>query len=249
MMMRVLVACEFSGVVRDAFAAHGHDAWSCDLLPTERHGSHLQCDVLTVLNQGWDLMIAHPPCTYLCRSGERWIKGNPERQREREKAIRFVKLLWEAPIRAIAIENPVGCLSSRFRKPSQIIQPYDFGHGETKATCLWLKNLPLLQPTQISFGREHRIHEMAPGKRRGLERSRTLTGIAEAMAEQWGHHFMRARSVTSPKASSAEAVQYSYADCCETCVCGLALTLWTQSSPPLAKPLWRSGFWKKERVV
>lgn len=193
--MKVLVKCEFSGIVRDAFAAQGHEAWSCDLLPTERAGNHLQCDVLTILEQGWDLMVAHPPCTYLCNSGVRWLKGNPERVRQRKAAIDFVLALWAAPIDKVAIENPIGCLSTVWRKPEQIIQPWMFGHGETKGTCLWLKNLPLLQATHRKLDlfceeepiyREPRIHYMAPGRNRAKERSRTYEGIARAMAEQWG---------------------------------------------------------------
>jgi len=181
--MRVLVACEFSGIVRDAFIAQGHDAMSCDLLPTERPGPHLQGDVRDALISGWDLMIAHPPCTHLAISGARWFK---DKRTEQEEALDFVRLLMNAPIPRIAIENPISVISSRIRKPDQIIQPWQFGHGETKATCLWLKNLPLLQPTQIVEGREARIHRMPPGPDRWRERSRTYQGIAEAMAHQWG---------------------------------------------------------------
>ena len=181
--MRVLVACEFSGIVRDAFAAKGHDSWSCDLLSTQRPGNHIQGDVLEVLDGGWDLMIAHPPCTHLAVSGARWFK---DKQKEQEEAIEFVRLLLVAPIPCIALENPVSIISSRIRKPDQIIQPWMFGHGETKATCLWLKNLPSLVPTNIVDGREHRIHRMPPGANRGRLRSITFLGIAEAMAEQWG---------------------------------------------------------------
>lgn len=144
--MRVLVACEFSGVVRDAFLARGHDAWSCDLLPSERPGPHIQGDVLGHLNDGWDLMIAHPPCTYLAVSGARWFK---HRLAEQEAAIQFVHILLNAPISKIALENPVSIISSRIRKPDQIIQPWMFGHGETKKTCLWLIGLPKLLPTDI----------------------------------------------------------------------------------------------------
>ncbi len=181
--MKILVACEFSGIVRDAFAKRGYDAWSCDLLPSERAGQHLQADVLTVLNSGWDMMIAHPPCTYLCISGARWW-GN--RQLEQEKALEFVKLLMDAPINRIVLENPIGVISTRIRKPDQIIQPWQFGHGEVKATCLWLKNLPLLKPTNIVNGRKPRVHYEAPGPERSKNRSRTLYGIAEAFASQWG---------------------------------------------------------------
>jgi site-specific DNA-cytosine methylase len=181
--MRVLVACEFSGVVRDAFRERGHDAWSCDLLPTEVEGPHFQCPVEEILNQGWDLMIAHPPCTHLAVSGARWFK---EKQQEQLEALAFVKLLLEAPIDKIALENPISIISSKFRKPDQIIQPWMFGHGETKATCLWLKNLPKLVPTDIVEGREQRVWKMGPSENRWKERSRTLEGIGKAFAEQWG---------------------------------------------------------------
>lgn len=182
--LKVLVACEFSGVVRRAFRALGHEAWSCDLLPAEDHsGHHLYGDVQQVLTQGWDLMIAHPPCTHLAVSGARWFK---DKQAEQAEALNFVRLLLDAPIPRIAIENPISIISSRIRKPDQIIQPWQFGHGETKATCLWLKNLPLLQPTNIVEGREARVHRMPPGPDRWRERSRTFEGIAQAMAQQWG---------------------------------------------------------------
>ena len=181
--MKVLVACEFSGIVRDAFAAKGHDAVSCDLLPTERLGQHIQDDVLNHLNEGWDLMIAHPPCTHLAVSGARWFKYKGTNQ---EISLRFVQDLLMAKIQCICIENPVSIISTRIRKPDQIIQPWQFGHGETKSTCLWLKNLPLLQSTNIVEGRENRIHRMSPGPNRGKDRSRTFQGIANAMAEQWG---------------------------------------------------------------
>lgn len=180
--MRVLVACEFSGIVRDAFAARGHDAWSCDLLPTERPGQHIQGDVLQVLDQGWDLMIAHPPCRYLAVSGARWFK---ERKAEQGAALEFVLQLLSSTIRRIALENPISVISSRFRKPNQIIQPWMFGHGETKATCLWLKGLRPLEPTNIVEGRAARVHREPPSDERWKNRSRTLPGIAEAMAEQW----------------------------------------------------------------
>jgi len=180
--VRVLVACEFSGVVRDAFLARGHDAISCDLLPTERPGPHIEGDVLGVLGYGWDLLIAHPPCTHLAVSGARWFK---EKAREQSDALAFVRLLMDAPVSKIAIENPVSILSSRIRKPDQIIQPWQFGHGETKATCLWLKNLPLLVPTNVVEGREARVHRESPSPDRWKNRSRFYRGIAEAMAEQW----------------------------------------------------------------
>ena len=182
--MRVLVACEYSGTVRDAFAALGHNAWSCDLLPTERPGKHIQDDVLLYLNKGWDLMIAHPPCTHLAVSGARWFK---DKHREQTEALDFVRRLMDAPIPRIAIENPISIISSRIRKPDQIIQPWQFGHGETKATCLWLKNLPKLVPTNIVEGREARIHKMPPGPDRWKDRSRTYQGIATAMATQWSN--------------------------------------------------------------
>lgn len=181
--MRVLVACEFSGTVREAFAGFGHDAWSCDLLPTERPGQHYQCNVLDVLDYGWDLMIAHPPCTHLAVSGSRWFK---DKQPEQAAALAFVRELMDAPIPRICIENPISVISSRIRKPDQIIQPWQFGHGETKATCLWLKNLPKLTPTQIVEGREAKVHRMSPGPDRWKKRSVTYEGIAYAMASQWG---------------------------------------------------------------
>ena len=181
--MRVLVACEYSGTVRDAFAARGHDAWSCDLLPTERLGNHIHGDVLQHLHRNWDLMIAHPPCTHLAVSGARWFK---DKQIEQAEALDFVHRLMDAPIPRIALENPISIISSRIRKPDQIIQPWQFGHGETKATCLWLKNLPKLTPTNIVEGREARIHKMPPGPDRWKERSKSFEGIAQAMAEQWG---------------------------------------------------------------
>ena len=182
--MRVLVACEFSGTVRDAFRALGHDAMSCDLLPTEVPGPHYEGDVRDVLGDGWDLMVCHPPCTHLAVSGARWFS---EKREEQAEALEFVRLLLDAPIPRIALENPVSIISSRIRKPDQIIQPWQFGHGETKATCLWLKGLPLLTPTNIVEGREARVHRMPPGPDRWRERSRTFKGIASAMAQQWGN--------------------------------------------------------------
>lgn len=181
--MRVLVACEFSGIVRDAFKERGHDAWSCDLLPTETPGKHFQQDVLSILENGWDLLIAHPPCTHLAVSGARWFK---EKQEEQKEALFFVRALLDAPIAKIALENPISIISSRIRKPDQIIQPWQFGHGETKATCLWLKGLPNLVPTNIVSGREARVHRMPPSPDRWKERSKTFAGIAQAMAAQWG---------------------------------------------------------------
>ena len=182
--MRILVACEFSGTVRDAFIRAGHDAYSCDLLPTEVEGPHLQGDIFTFINDGWDLMIAHPPCQHLASSGARWFK---DKVNEQKGAIAFVQNLLDAPIKHIALENPVGILSSKIRKPDQIYQPWWFGEPETKATCLWLKNVPPLLATKMGWGRNDRIHKMAPGPDRWRERSRTLPGVAEAMASQWGH--------------------------------------------------------------
>ena len=182
--MRVLVACEFSGIVRDAFIALGHEAWSCDLLPCEGDAHrHIQGDVRDHLRDSWTLLVAHPPCTYLAVSGARWFK---ERQQEQTDALQFVRDLMNAPIPMKCIENPISVISSRVRKPDQIIQPWQFGHGEVKATCLWLKNIPVLSPTNIVDGREHRIHKMAPGPNRGKKRSRTYPGIARAFAVQWG---------------------------------------------------------------
>lgn len=181
--MRVLVACEFSGIVRDAFTAKGHEALSADLLPSEKAGKHWQGDVAEVLDWGFDLMIAFPPCTHLAVSGARWFA---DKQPEQQAALDFVQQLMDAPIPRIAIENPISVISSRIRKPDQIIQPWQFGHGETKATCLWLKNLPLLRPTDVVSGRQPRVHHASPGPDRWKERSRTLPGIADAMADQWG---------------------------------------------------------------
>ena len=184
--LRVLIACEQSGVVRRAFAALGHDAWSCDVLPSEDDSpNHLQCDVLHVLGNGWDLMVAHPPCTDLAVSGARHFPAKIADGRQM-RALEFVRALMAAPIRHIALENPVSVISSHIRKPDQIIQPWAFGHGECKATCLWLTNLPRLRPTDVVEGREARVHKMPPGPNRWRERSRTLTGIAAAMADQWG---------------------------------------------------------------
>jgi site-specific DNA-cytosine methylase len=182
-MAKVLVACEFSGAVRDAFRRRGHYAFSCDLLDSEVSWAHIKGDVLELLELKWDLLIAFPPCTHLAVSGARWFK---EKQQEQQEALEFVRRLMDAPIPRIAIENPVGIISSRIRKPDQIVQPWQFGHGETKETCLWLKGLPQLQPTDVVDGREARVHRMPPGPDRWKERSRTFAGIAEAMAEQWG---------------------------------------------------------------
>lgn len=183
--MRVLVACEYSGRVRDAFINGGHDAMSCDLLPTDSPGPHYHGSVMDVLNDGWDLMIAHPPCTHLAVSGARHFAEKRADGRQQE-AIDFFLALARAPIPRIAIENPVCIMSSVWRKPDQTIQPWQYGHGETKATCLWLKNLPHLVPTNIVSGRDARIHKMPPSADRWKLRSQTYQGIADAMADQWG---------------------------------------------------------------
>jgi len=185
--VRVLIACEYSGSVRRAFRELGHDAWSCDLLSAEDGGQHIQGDVLGRVFDGWDLMIAHPPCTHLAVSGARWFKEKRD-SGEQQAAIDFFLALARAPIPRIAIENPVCIMSSVWREPDQVIQPWQFGHGETKATCLWLKGLPKLVPTNVVAGREPRIHRMPPGADRWKERSRTYAGIAEAMAQQWGEY-------------------------------------------------------------
>lgn len=183
--MRVLVACEYSGRVRDAFRKLGHYAISCDLLPTDQPGPHHQGDVRDVLHDGWDLMVAHPPCTHLAVSGARHFAAK-KASGVQDEALNFVRLLMAAPILRIAIENPISIISSRIRKPDQIIQPWMFGHGETKATCLWLKGLPKLTPTNLVDGREARIHKMPPSHDRWKKRSETFQGIADAMAQQWG---------------------------------------------------------------
>jgi site-specific DNA-cytosine methylase len=186
MKLRVLIACEFSGTVRRAFRALGHDAYSCDLLPAEDGcWNHVQADIMDFLpkSRNWDLLIAHPPCTHLAVSGARWWK---DKQQEQAEALQFVGWLMGAPVSHIAIENPVSIISTAIRKPDQVVHPWQYGHGETKATCLWLKNLPKLVPTNIVEGREARIHKMPPGPDRWKERSRTYEGIAAAMADQWG---------------------------------------------------------------
>lgn len=193
--MRVLVACEYSGAVRDAFIARGHDAWSCDLLPTDKPGPHYQGDVTKILvADRWDLMIAHPPCTHLAVSGARWFKN---KQVEQAAALDFVRLLLNAPVPRIALENPVSIISSRIRKPDQIIQPWQFGHEATKTTCLWLKGLPPLTPTKIvGKGTRHftksgrslpEWYNLPPSADRWKIRSATFQGIADAMADQWGN--------------------------------------------------------------
>ncbi len=184
--MRVLVACEFSGMVRDAFRRAGHDAWSCDVLPSDNGNVfHHRGDARSQVLYGgtWDMLIAHPPCTHLAVSGARWFKA---KQAEQTEALSFVRFLLAAPIHFIALENPVSIISTKIRKPDQIIQPWQFGHGETKATCLWLKNLPNLTPTNIVAGRENRVHREPPGPDRWKKRSITYAGIAQAMADQWG---------------------------------------------------------------
>ena len=180
--LRVLVACEFSGIVRDAFLARGHDAISCDLLPSERPGPHIEGDVRDLDLSAYDLMIAHPPCTHLAVSGARWFKDKLPEQAE---ALEFVRFLMGAPVERIAVENPVSIISSRIRKPDQIVHPHWFGHGEVKSTCLWLKNLPPLQATNAVEGRHARVHREPPSSERWKNRSRTYEGIAAAMAEQW----------------------------------------------------------------
>ena len=181
--MKILIVFEFSGIVRDAFIKKGHNAVSCDLLRTDKPGPHYTGDVFNIINCGWDMMIAHPPCTHLAVSGARWFK---DKQKEQKEAIDFFMNLINANIHKIAVENPISIMSTKYRKPDQIIQPWQFGHGETKATCLWIKNLPLLKPTNIVAGREQRIHKLPPSKDRWKLRSTTFQGIADAMAEQWG---------------------------------------------------------------
>lgn len=194
--MKILVACEYSGTVRDAFIALGHNAISCDLLPTDRPGPHYQGSVLDILHDGWDLMIAHPPCTYLSVSGMHWTTRGLRDPRLTEDALEFVRLLLDAPIPKIALENPISVISSRIRKPDQIIQPWQFGHDASKATCLWLKGLPLLKATNIlqkpESGRWSNQtpsgqNKLGPSTDRWKVRSATFQGIAEAMAEQWGN--------------------------------------------------------------
>lgn len=186
--MKVLVACEYSGRVRNAFRALGHDAWSCDLLEAEDASPfHIQGDCMEAIKQGWDMLIGHPPCTHLSVSGARHFEEKRADGRQQE-AIDFFLALAHSNVPRIAIENPVCIMSSIWREPDQVIQPWMFGHGETKATCLWLKGLPTLMPTKIVQGREPRIHMMPPGPDRWKERSRTYEGIAQAMAQQWGNY-------------------------------------------------------------
>jgi len=194
---RVLVACEYSATVRDAFRARGFDAWSCDLLPTEGDPRwHIQGDAIIAAYypaQRWDLLIAHPPCTHLAVSGARHFAAKIADGRQ-QRALEFVWAMLDAPVAHIALENPISIISSKIRKPDQIIQPWQFGHGETKATCLWLKNLPKLVPTNIVDGRDARVHKMPPGPDRWKERSRTYKGIADAMAHQWGDFLLHQAS-------------------------------------------------------
>lgn len=198
--MRVLVACEFSGVVRRAFRARGHEAWSCDLLPSEdRSDFHIEGDVRDILTDGWDLLIvAHPPCTRLCLSGVRWLHKPPagktvaQMWSDLDAAADLFSACWNAPVERVAVENPVMHRHGRerirnFEPPAQTVQPWQFGHPETKAVCLWLRNLPKLIPTDIVAGREPRVHHMPPSPNRWRERSRFFPGVAEAMADQWGH--------------------------------------------------------------
>lgn len=181
--MNILIACEFSGIVRDAFIAKGHNAVSCDLLDSERPGPHIKGDLFSCTNSAdYDMMIAFPPCTHLCSSGARWFKTKAS---EQQVALNFIRALMNRDIPKIAIENPIGIISSHIRKPDQIIQPWWFGHGETKATCLWLQNLPQLIPSKIVNERIPRVHHESPGPDRWKRRSRTYQGIADAMAAQW----------------------------------------------------------------
>lgn len=195
MTQKVLVACEYSGAVRNAFAAQGFIAWSCDLLPTESPGNHYQGDVRDLLGDQWDLIVAHPECTYITNSGVRWLDTDASRWKKLWSACEFFKLFLNHPCPRVAVENPIPhkYAAGWIREPySQTIQPWQFGHGETKATCLWLKGLPPLAPTDVVEGREHRIHKMSPGPDRWKERSRTYPGIAEAMARQWGRELLTA---------------------------------------------------------
>ena len=182
-MARILIACEFSGIVRTAFAALGHDVWSCDLLLSEQPGHHLQCDVREVLADGWDMLIGFPPCTYLCNSGARWWA---QRQEEQADALAFVRCLLDAPIARIALENPEGRISTAIRRPDQIVHPFWFGDPYMKKTHLWLQGLPRLTPTQMVEGREQQCWRAPQSRNRAKNRSRTYPGLANAMAAQWG---------------------------------------------------------------
>lgn len=197
-LMRVLIACEFSGTVREAFRQLGHDAWSCDLLASEKRGPHFQCDVVSVLEKGWDLMIAHPPCTYLCSSGLHWNHRTPGRAEKTEDALAFVHILLSAPIQQIVLENPVGCISTKIRPYDQTVQPYEFGDDASKKTCLWLKGVQKLRPTNYVEPRlvngkprwanqtDSGQNRLGPSADRWALRSITYPGLASAMAEQWG---------------------------------------------------------------
>jgi hypothetical protein len=217
--LRVLVVCEYSATVRDAFRARGFDAWSCDLLPTEGDPRwHIQGDAIEVAHgQQWDLMVAHPPCTYLTVSGNKWFRPEfadrfPTRVADREQGAEFFMALYNAPVERVAIENPIGVMSSRFRKPDQVVQPWQYGHGETKATCLWLRGLPKLAPSHRKAdlfaapepeAREQRLHKLPPSPNRWKERSRTFPGIAAAMADQWGNHILSAAQTQDGPATAA----------------------------------------------
>jgi len=212
MSYRVLVACEYSGRVRDAFAKRGWDAWSCDLLPTDAPGQHHQGDVCDLLEQSWDLLVAFPPCTYLCSSGMHWTTRGMRDPKLTEDALDFVRMLMGANVPHIALENPVGAISTRIRKPDCIIHPWQYGHPESKTTCLWLKNLPPLQPTNIlpkpESGRwENQTasgqNKLAPSPDRWKERSKTYPGIAEAMGEQWSAFVLSSRT-NSPRVNAAQ---------------------------------------------
>jgi hypothetical protein len=186
--LKVAILCEFSGTVRDAFRRLGHDAISCDLLPTEAPGPHIQGDCLAQDWGGYDLIVAHPPCTYLCNSGVRWLHTRDGRWSRMEEAASFFRAILSLPVPRIAVENPIPHRHAKLPRYTQIVQPWQFGHGETKATCLWLKGLPLLRPTNVVAGRVARIHKASPGPGRWKVRSTTYPGIAEAMAAQWSTH-------------------------------------------------------------
>jgi len=209
--MRVLVACECSGRVRDAFLDAGHDAISCDLQPSDSDRGthrHVRGDVSELLGAGWDLVVAHPPCTFLCNSGVRWLRTVPGRWAEMERAAEFFRCCLGANARAVAVENPIPhryAMELIGERYTQIVQPWQFGHGESKATCLWLRNLPSLQPTNIVDGREGRIHRLPPGPNRSRERSRTYQGVALAFAEQWGALLNKESGFTSANTRSTKA--------------------------------------------
>ena len=212
--MRVLVACEYSGIVRDAFTAKGHDAWSCDILPTESPGNHYEGDVLQHLDKGWDLMIAHPPCTHLSVSGARWFTEGKKPMSLRNDALDFVKKLMDAPIPRIAIENPVSVISSYIRKSDQMIHPYQFGHKEFKRTCLWLKNLPKLKETNNVLEETKKLPDKIAkriwwlGSGKGKERSKFYPGIAEAMAEQWSFNEENNNTLQTQRTATTDSSGY-----------------------------------------